>query len=134
MIILLSLLTLFAQSPKIKVENAWVRPAGKGMNSALYFKIANNNSKPDILYKVSSSAALLVQMHETIEKNGMAEMKRVNSVAIPANKSVEFKPGGYHVMLIKLKRDLNVGQKIDFIFYFKKAGRIKISTLVKAEQ
>ena len=134
MIILISLLTILAHSPKIKIENAWVRPAGKGMNSALYFNIANNNIKPDVLYKVSSPVAELVQMHKTVEINGLAEMKQIKSVTIPANKRIEFKPGSYHVMLIQLKRDLNVGQKIDFIFYFKKAGRIKISAIVKAEQ
>ncbi len=133
MIILLSLLTFLTHSPKIKIENAWVRPAGKGMNSALYFNIENSNTKPDVLYKVSSPVAELVQMHKTVETNGLAEMKQIKSVTIPSNKTIEFKPGSYHVMLIKLKRDLNVSQKIDFVFYFKKAGKINVQAEVKGQ-
>ena len=133
MLILLSLLTILSNNPSIKIENAWVRPAGKGMNSALYFNIASTNGKADVLYKVASPAAELVQMHETIDQNGLAEMKRVKSVSIPANILVEFKPGGYHVMLINLKRDLKAGEKISFVFYFKKAGKIRIQAEVKSQ-
>jgi len=131
MLILLSIFTILTHTPKINIENAWVRPAGKGMNSALYLSIKNNNTTSDILYKVGSDAAELVQMHQTVEKNGMAAMQRVKSVTIPAHKTIEFKPGGYHVMLIELKRDLNAGEKISFTLYFKRAGRIKVQAEVK---
>jgi len=131
MLILLSIFTILTHTPKINIENAWVRPAGKGMNSALYLDIKNNNNTSDILYKVSSDAAELVQMHQTVEKNGMASMQRVKSVTIPAHKAIEFKPGGYHVMLIELKRDLHSGEKINFTLYFKKAGKIKVQAEVK---
>ena len=139
MILFLSLLALLnsfqpstaIRDAKIKIENAWVRPDGKGMNSALYFNISNNGMKTDDLYKITSTSAELVQMHETIIKNGLAEMKEVKSVSIPTNMLVEFKPGGYHVMLIGLKKDLKAGEKIIFFFYFKRAGRIRLSATVK---
>lgn len=134
MVLFLSLLTLlFTNNPKIKIEDAWARPAGKGMNSALYFEIHNETSEPDTLFKVTSSVADLVQLHETTNENGMMGMKEIKDLIIPAKKIIKFEPGGYHVMLINLKKDLGVGSKIQFTFFFKKAGKVKALAKVKGE-
>ena len=134
MIFFLAFLTFISSpGPKIKIENAWVRPAAAGMNSALYFNMTNESTLADTLYKVTSASAELVQLHESINDNGLMQMKEVKSVAVGGKQTVKFAPGGYHVMLIKLKRDLKVGQKINFYFYFKRAGRIRISAEVQLD-
>lgn len=133
MIFLLSVLTILNfNSPKMEIDSAWVRPATKGMNSALYFNLSNISSNNDTLIKVTSSAAELVQLHETLNKNGLMEMKEVKSLAVYKNQMIKFSPGGYHVMLIKLKKDLKTGAKVGFVFYFKKAGKIKVTAIVKS--
>ena len=133
MIILLSILALLNfNAPKIEIDNAWVRPAGKGMNSALYFDLKNKTSNTDTLVRVFSSAAELVQLHETVNKNGLMEMKEVKALGIYKNQTIKFAPGGYHVMLIKLRKDLKAGTNVGFVFYFKKAGKIKVTAVVKS--
>ncbi|MCL5028058.1 MAG: copper chaperone PCu(A)C [Bacteroidetes bacterium] len=133
MIFLLSVLTILNfNSPKMEIDSAWVRPAAKGMNSALYFDLRNNTSNTDTLIKVSSPVAELVQVHETLNKNGLMEMKEVKSLGVHKNQIIKFAPGGYHVMLIKLKKDLKAGAKVGFVFYFKKAGKIKVTAVVKS--
>ncbi len=133
MIFLLSILTILNyNSNSIEINNAWVRPAGKGMNSALYFELKNSSANSDELFKVSSNAAELVQLHKTVNKNGLMEMKEIKSLKINGNQTIKFAPGGYHVMLIKLKKDLKTGNKIGFKFYFKKAGIIKADAVVKS--
>ncbi len=122
---------LNSNNPKIKIDNAWVRPSGEGMNSALYFNMTNQTPKTDTLYKVVSSAAELVQIHETVNKNGLMEMKEVKSVAVQENKTIQFAPGGYHVMLIKLRKDFKAGEKVAFTFFFKLAGKVKVIAVVK---
>ena len=83
MILILSLLTfLNFNTPKLKVENVWIRPADKGMNSAMYFKIVNHSDKPDTLYKAASITAELVQIHETFKKNGLMGMREVKYIVI----------------------------------------------------
>ena len=42
----------------------------------------------------------------------MMSMKQVASVTVPANGSVELAPGGYHVMLLDLKRQLQAGDTV----------------------
>ena len=134
MILILSLLTVLNfNSPKLKVENAWLRPAAKGMNSAMYFKIVNNSSKPDTLYKAASSTAELVQIHETFKKNGLMGMREVKFIVIKPHSTLTFKPGGYHVMFIKLKKDFKVKSKEEAELYFKNAGEIKVKAVVKKQ-
>jgi copper(I)-binding protein len=135
MILFLSLLALLNSSgPKVRIENAWVRPANKGMNSALYFNLNNVTSKADALYKVTSKIAELVQLHSTVKNDdGTMGMKEIRQIAVPANSVIKFEPGGYHVMLINLKRKLKTNSKIEFTFYFKTGGKVKIKAVVKKE-
>ncbi len=126
---LLTILNLF--HPKVSVKDAWVRPAGTGMNSALYFTVENHTEKTDVLYKVSSSVAWAVQLHKTVSKDGLMEMVHIKSLRIAGRQSIKFAPGGYHVMLIKLKKDLKPGSSIHFTFFFKKAGKVKVTAVVK---
>ena len=135
MVLFLSLLAfLNSFSPKVKIENAWVRPAAKGMNSALYFNINNITAKADALYKVTSKVAELVQLHATVKNaDGTEGMKEIKQIAVPANGVIKFEPGGYHVMLINLKNKLKVNSKIEFTFYFKTGGNVKVKAVVKKE-
>lgn len=118
---------------QLKVENAWIRPADKGMNSAMYFKIENKGDKADTLFKVSSEAAELVQIHETFKKNGLMGMKEVKYIPIPAGSSVIFKPGGYHVMFIKLVKNLKTKHKAKATLYFKSGKKITIYPAVRLQ-
>jgi periplasmic copper chaperone A len=121
----------FTSAPKLKVSNAWLRPAAKGMNSALYFTVENNSEQPDTLYKVTSSAAEIVQLHKSYTENGMMAMKRVKYVVIKPHSKVEFKPGGYHVMFIKATQALKDSDWVNVSLYFKSAGKAKIKVEVK---
>ena len=55
----------------------------------------------------------------------------VKFVEIPAGKSQELKPGGYHLMLMRLTKTLKVGQEIEFMLHFKHSGMVKVIAPVK---
>ncbi len=132
MILLLSLLTLFSfHSQKVTVKNAWLRPADKGMNSALYFEATNNSDKPEILYSVSSKIAGMIQLHQSYMDKGMMGMRMVPNIVINPYTTFIFKEGGYHVMLILLKKDLKPGSKEMFFLHFKNGENIKVIAIVK---
>ena len=130
-ILLLGVMSFAA--PQIKIENAWIRVANKGMNTALYLDVYNVNSKEDELTDVSSAVANTVQIHETYKQGDNMGMRKVSSVAIKGNGSFHFTPGGFHVMVIKLKENLKEGDKKDFVLTFKHAGKIKVKAVVKKE-
>jgi hypothetical protein len=120
-----------AQS-KIEIKDAWVRPAAKHANSALYFTINNNGEVPDILVGAKSKSADLTEIHETFKREGnQMGMRAVKFIAIPAKSVVELKPGGFHVMLLDLKKDFRMGNLITTILHFKHAGTRKVNAVVK---
>jgi copper(I)-binding protein len=53
-------------------------------------------------------------------------------VTIPANGSVTFEPGGYHIMLTGLAAPLKDGQKFDLNLGFLNGGVVKATATVKA--
>jgi copper(I)-binding protein len=129
--LLLALLLVFSNpSDKLKIKNQWMRVAAKGQTSALFFKIENNADKADTLYKVEFEPAGLVQIHETYDAgNEMMGMRKVDQIVIPAKSTFELKPGAYHIMLMKLKQDIDKGYVGDVTLFFRQAGKI----MIKAE-
>ena len=51
-------------------------------------------------------------------------------IDIPASGMAELKPGGYHVMLMNVKREIKVGETIEVTLVFEKAGEIKVKANV----
>ncbi len=65
--------------------------------------------------------------------NGVMQMRQLaNGLPIPAGGSVALKPGGYHVMLIGLKKPLKAGDTFPLMLTFEKAGNISITVSVQA--
>jgi len=64
----------------------------------------------------------------------LAKMARSQpTVEISAGKSVEFKPGDYHVMLVGLTRDLKFGENFEFILKFAKSGEMMLTARVSEQ-
>ena len=134
MIILIAVLTLFVPlEDKVKIVDPWMRPNAKGMASALYFTIENNQTTADTLYKVDSELAEKVEIHETYSSGDVMGMREIGMVVIEAESSFDLKPGAHHIMLMKLKQDLKNGDNGEFVLHFKNAGEIKISAVVRSK-
>lgn len=115
----------------IKVTDAWIPlapPVVKVM--AGYLKIHNPTSSAIVIDKVSSAGFETVEMHQTIEKDGMARMVKKDKMTVPAKSEVLFKRGGLHLMLINPKQALKKGDKVALDFSTS-AGTVRVSAEVK---
>jgi hypothetical protein len=130
--ILLFICGIINAQSKIEIKDAWARPAAKHANSALYFSIYNNGEIPDTLINAKSKSADLTEVHETFKReNNQMGMRAVKFIAIPPKSVIELKPGGYHVMLLDMKKDYRTGDFIMTIIKLKNAGIIKIKAVIK---
>lgn len=123
------------QSSKIEIKEAWIRVSAQGSNTALFFEVVNNSDNSDTLLAAESDLAEVVEVHETFKReNDMMGMRKVNFVVIPPRSTVKFKPRDLHVMLIKLKSDLKVGDNGEATLVFKNAGKLKARAVVRDMQ
>jgi copper(I)-binding protein len=102
-----------------------------GANGAAYMTIRNTSGEPDRLIKAQSDVAKTVELHTVIQENGVMQMRPVEAIDVPANGEAVLKPGGFHVMLIDLTRDLKPGDKVDVTLQFERAGTLKVPADVR---
>ena len=81
------------------IDQAWVRLSpNKDTPSAGYFVVHGGDAATQ-LRGVLTDYALKVEMHESMDHNGMMMMQKIDSVDIPAKSKVAFAPGGKHLMI-----------------------------------
>lgn len=113
-----------AHGPAVKVEAAWARATVQGQKgTGAFMKITAREGTQ--LVGVSSSAAGVAEVHEMKMDGDIMKMRALPSLDLPAGKAVEFKPGGYHIMLMDLKQALTVGSKLPLTLSFKDANGVQ---------
>jgi copper(I)-binding protein len=78
----------------------------------------------------STTTAMVGEMGDDMG-DGMMTMQPVESIPVPAGEKVELKPGGYHVMLLQVKKVLAVGDTIDVTLTFETAGEVTTTAEVR---
>lgn len=116
----------------IAVEGAWARPGFQGDNSAVYLRINNPTDQGDGLIGADSDIAGATEVHlSKMDAEGTMKMERQELVGIPANSSTELAPGGLHIMLVNLGKDLSVGDTFPLTLEFQRVGDITIEVEVR---
>ena len=115
----------------ITLQGAWAPPtAGRATVGVAYMTVVNNGAAADRLMGAESAAAAKVELHMTTLDNGIARMRAVPSLQLPARQSVELRPGGLHLMLVDLKAPLTAGAEIRVTLRFEKAGLVEVAVPV----
>ena len=65
------------------------------------------------------------------EGGGMMQMQEVESIEIPAGETVVLEPGGFHIMLLDLKRELTPGETVEVTLTFETAGEQTVTAEVR---
>ncbi len=106
-----------ASHADVTVTEAWVRgtvPAQSATGAFMKLK----SSQDLTLVNAASPAARIVEVHKMVMSGNVMAMRAVDDVALPAGQTVEFKPGGYHVMLMDLVKPLGKGDKVPITLTF----------------
>lgn len=129
-----ALLAQAALASGIHAENAWARETVDGMSmGGVFMKLENHGKKDDVLIGASSPVAETVEIHEHIHENGMMKMRETaGGLAVAKGKTLELKPGGYHVMLMGLKHTLKADKTFPLTLQFKHGGKQKVEVKVKS--
>lgn len=96
---------------QVSVSSAWARSTVPGQSGTGAFMtiVSKEGGK---LIGAASPVAGVVEIHEMAMDNNVMKMRAVSGLDLPAGREVQLKPGGYHVMLLDLKRPLKAGEKV----------------------
>jgi periplasmic copper chaperone A len=119
---LLLLFALLIATPafaaQVTVTNAWFRALPAKLPSGGYFTLHNGGAAPITLTGAESPACGMLMLHKSSDMNGMSSMSDVASVPVPAGGTLQFAPGGYHLMCMNpapaMKPGASVSVTLDF--------------------
>jgi periplasmic copper chaperone A len=116
----------------VTVVHPWARatPGGADVGAA-YLEVKAAAGHGDRLVGAKSPVARAVELHSHVMEGGIARMRHVDAIAIPAGNSVVLKPSGYHLMLTGLKAPLKAGDLFKLTLVFEKAGPIEVEAMVE---
>lgn len=103
-------LTSMAQA-QVTVKDAWVR-ATVAQQTATGAFMQIHSAKDARLLELRSPVAALVELHKMEMTDNVMKMRAIDTLDLPAGKTLELKPGGYHVMLMELKAQVKEGDII----------------------
>lgn len=83
-----------------------------------YMNLRNHDSVARTLTGANTPLAGVTEIHEMKTRDGMMTMSRADTVAIPAGGALSLEPGGFHLMLIDLTRDLRAGDRVPMTLQF----------------
>jgi copper(I)-binding protein len=117
----------FAQ---VEVKDAWVRATVPGQKATgAFMKLtAKEGTK---LVSASTSAAGITEVHEMKMEGDVMKMRAIPGLELPAGKTVELKPGGFHVMLMDLKAPLAKDSMVNLTLTFKNSKGVESKQEVK---
>jgi copper(I)-binding protein len=117
----------------LTIENAWSRAtASANANGVVYFTVTDTGG-PDTLTGATTPIAATAQLHESKTKNGIMEMKTIDTLAIDKDHPIKLAPGGYHLMLEGLKQQLKAGETFPLTLTFAHAGAVSTTVQVQSE-
>jgi copper(I)-binding protein len=111
MAFLFSLSATAALAADVEVKDAWIRGTVTGQQATGAFLEITSKSGATLVGAASPVAAVS-EIHEMKMDGGIMKMRAVSRLELPAGKPVQLAPGGYHVMLMKLKQPLTKGDSI----------------------
>jgi len=117
----------------LKIEQPWTRATPGGAKvGAGYMKITNTGKEPDRLVGGTLPQAGRFEVHEMAMAGGVMQMREIaGGLEIAPGKTVELKPGGYHVMFMDLHDPLKQGDKLKGQLRFQKAGTVDVEYRVE---
>ena len=113
----------------IRIEHMWSRAALEGGVGVLFMTVTNDGPA-DRLVGVSTPVADRAELHESMNDNGVMKMRPAEKLPVAPGKPLVLTPGGYHVMLMGLKRALRAGDRFPVTLSFENAGAVTTEALV----
>lgn len=97
----------------LEFEQAWVRPVPPGMKMTAGFgTLHNRGSEAIALTSFTSESFGDVSLHRTEKVDGVSRMREADELLVEPGNSAVLEPGGYHLMLMMPKAEVQPGMAV----------------------
>ncbi len=120
----------FAQE-HLHIEQPWARATPPMAKTGAAYLTISAGHDADRLVSASTAIAEKTEIHTSFTEGGVMKMRPVGPVAIAADKSVSFAPGGLHIMFLGLKQPLKAGESFPLTLTFEKGGAKTVTVTVR---
>ncbi len=125
-------LSACGQPAQIYVEKGYVRlPAVNGNPGVAYFTVHGGDADTRLL-SVTAPSVIKTELHESMMSGSMASMAPIKDVPVPAKATINFAPGGKHVMLYTINPSVKPGGTMRLFFTFSNNLKIEYTAPVIA--
>ena len=120
-------------SAELVIEDGYVRglPPGQ-LNTAAFMTLTNTGKKSIDIIAAGTDVAESAEIHGHKHTKDMMRMEKVEKITLKAGAKVEFKSGGYHLMLINLNKSLVEGEAVKVRFSLNDGSQYAASLPVRS--
>jgi len=116
---------------QLELKHLWVKQVPGARNGAMFVEITNQGNTDDRLIAVRTDMAKKAQLHTQVIEDGIARMRRVEGIDIPAGGTVRLEPGGMHIMLLGIQGMQMDGAMVPVTLVFEGAGDISLTAAIE---
>ena len=102
----------------ISASNAWIRVLPGELPAGAYVTLTNHADQNAALNSASSTIYADVMLHKSSREGGMSRMSMVDSLSVPAHGEATLAPASYHLMLMKARHPVQVGDIVTLTLKF----------------
>ena len=126
--VVLTTLSVCAWAQAVQVQDPWARATVQSQKSAgVFMRLVSPTDAR--LVRASSPVAALGEVHEMRLDGDVMKMHPLKGgLELPAGKTVELKPGSYHIMLMDLNTSLTKDSTIPLTLVFADAKGVETKT------
>lgn len=115
----------------LKALNAYAFASTATAKAGAAYISVRNHGEPDRLTGVASDIAKRVEIHQHLSEDGIMKMRQVtDGLQIGNHEHIEMAPGGAHVMLMGLNKQLAEGEAFDVLLSFESGTELVVSVPV----
>ena len=116
---------------QVKIDEAWVRatvPQQKATGAFMKLTAAKDTR----LVAVTTPLTPKAEVHEMAMQDNVMRMRQIPAIELPAGKTVELKPGGFHLMFLDLTAQVKAGDQVPLTLIFEDRSGARLTVEVKA--
>lgn len=108
---------LFTSENSLIMHGGYTFSSFKNQKSAAVYLTMINNSKSDLeIISLNTEVAKKTEIHEIIEEGDITKMRKIDKPTVKKGETIFFQPGGKHIMLFGLNKELNDKEKFSIFF------------------